>query len=100
MTTVYALMLAAGVVGGPIAPPATPRPYDSLIRAAALDATNTIYPLPANLVRAVIRQESRFDPFAVSPAGAIGLMQVMPFNASRLGLTPEDLREPEKNLQA
>ena len=99
--TLAPLALAALVFhAAPEPTPEKKRPYDSLIRAAAEDATKAIYPLPANLVRAVIRQESDFDPSAVSPAGAIGLMQVMPFNASRLGLTPEDLREPEKNLRA
>ena len=52
------------------------------------------YPLPAlepiggftldkALVYALVRQESRFDPLAVSHAGAVGLMQVMPIAAAR-----------------
>lgn len=52
------------------------------------------YPLPAlepkggftidkALVYALVRQESRFDPFAVSGAGAVGLMQLMPIAAAR-----------------
>ncbi|MBI4279045.1 MAG: lytic transglycosylase domain-containing protein, partial [Armatimonadetes bacterium] len=44
------------------------------------------------LVLALIREESRFDAQAVSPAGAVGLMQLMPFTARRmaaqLGLPP------------
>src|ERR1700730_15030961 len=38
-----------------------------------------LLPLPPDLVLALIEVESRFDPWAVSPAGAVGLMQVMPF---------------------
>jgi hypothetical protein len=40
----------------------------------------------AELVRAVIRQESAFDPFATSSAGARGLMQLMPDAARRFGV--------------
>src|SRR5437762_1973784 len=41
--------------------------------------------LPPGLVMALIDVESRFDRWAVSPAGAVGLMQVMPFWPERLG---------------
>lgn len=40
----------------------------------------------AELVRAVIRQESAFDPYATSSAGARGLMQLMPDAARRFGV--------------
>jgi hypothetical protein len=43
--------------------------------------------ISAELVRAVIRQESAFDPFATSSAGARGLMQLMPDTARRFGVT-------------
>lgn len=42
--------------------------------------------LTPELVLAVIDVESRFDRYAVSPAGAVGLMQVMPFWPTRLGV--------------
>ncbi len=41
--------------------------------------------LPPDLVLALIEVESRFDAYAVSPAGAVGLMQVMPFWPHELG---------------
>jgi len=48
--------------------------------------------LPPDLVLALIEVESRFDPWAVSPAGAVGLMQVMPFWPSRLGVQNQLVR--------
>ncbi len=58
-----------------------------------------------HLVWAVIRQESRYDPSAVSPAGALGLMQVTPEAAGYLrtgGKLPArviaEILEPKQNL--
>lgn len=67
----------------------------------AVVATTHIFPVPANLVRAVIKQESAFRPDALSKCGARGLMQVMPFNAAKLGLShANDLWEPRWNILA
>ena len=44
--------------------------------------------------------ESAFNPRALSRTGAIGLMQLMPFNASRVGLTQADLWNPRLNILA
>jgi soluble lytic murein transglycosylase-like protein len=48
--------------------------------------------LPPDLVMAVIDVESRFDAWAVSPAGAVGLMQVMPFWPRQLGVQNQLVR--------
>ena len=42
--------------------------------------------VPAPLVRAIIQRESNWEPCAVSPKGAKGLMQIMPETARRLGV--------------
>jgi soluble lytic murein transglycosylase-like protein len=42
--------------------------------------------IPPDLVLALMEVESRFDRYAVSPAGAVGLMQVMPFWPHQLGV--------------
>jgi soluble lytic murein transglycosylase-like protein len=49
-------------------------------------------PLPPDLVLAMIEVESRFDRWAVSPAGAVGLMQVMPFWPRQLGVQNQLVR--------
>jgi len=67
--------------------------YDSIIEAAA--ARSAIEP---NLLRAVIVVESGFNSRAVSPRGAVGLMQVMPATASRFGAV--NLYDPQENVHA
>ena len=53
--------------------------------------------LPADFVKLVARAESAFNPNALSPKGAIGLMQLMPQTAAALNVDPHDA---EQNAEA
>src|SRR6266513_97144 len=55
--------------------------------------------LPPGLVMALVDVESRFDRWAVSPAGAVGLMQVMPFWPERLGMRRHELIHVAPNIR-
>ena len=44
------------------------------------------YRVPVALVRAIVERESSWQPCAISPKGAAGLMQLMPITAQRLGV--------------
>lgn len=54
--------------------------------------------LPPGLVMAVLDVESGFDRWAVSSAGAVGLMQVMPFWPERLGMRRYELTRVASNV--
>lgn len=54
--------------------------------------------LEAELLQALIATESGFDPRAVSPKGAVGLMQIMPATAERYGVTGEPKQPVAKKL--
>ncbi|MFT5132890.1 MAG: soluble lytic murein transglycosylase-like protein [Gammaproteobacteria bacterium] len=54
------------------------------------------YSLPTSLINAVITAESAYDPNAISRAGAVGLMQLMPETAKRYGV--RNRRSPSDNV--
>jgi soluble lytic murein transglycosylase-like protein len=70
--------------------PATIAYNDAIAEAAEL------YDVDPHLIRAIIRAESAFNPFAVSRAGAQGLMQLMPAVAEELNVL--DPFDPRQNI--
>ncbi len=66
--------------------------FSSLINQAAQK-----YNVNAGLVQAVIKAESNFNPSAISSAGALGLMQLMPGTASGLGVS--NALDPAQNIE-
>lgn len=71
---------------------ATPADMEKIY--AAVDDASKKYGVNKELILAVIKQESNFDSTAVSSAGAMGLMQIMPFNFSSLGISdPYDVNQ-------
>lgn len=115
----YELLYRGSGMGGPIAKPGSGARYSAsavtrmelstrfkavrhLIREAASE-----HGLDFELLQAVIATESAFDPGAVSPKGAVGLMQVIPQTAERFGVRPQGrqsvsdrLTDPRTNIQA
>ncbi|TCT00202.1 transglycosylase-like protein with SLT domain [Aquabacter spiritensis] len=80
-----ALFLASGLlIGGASPGSATAQTMSPTLANAVtsyatfIDEAAQRFELPANWIRAVLRAESGADPRAVSPAGAMGLMQIMP----------------------
>jgi len=70
---------------------ATVQEIDEIIREAA--QTCDVAP---ELIKSVIQAESNFNPKAISPKGAMGLMQLMPMTARELGVT--DPMDPASNV--
>ena len=67
--------------------------YEGIIREAA-----ALYRLDSSLIRSIMQAESAFDPSAVSRAGAMGLMQLMPDIADAFGV--EHPFDPRENVMA
>jgi soluble lytic murein transglycosylase-like protein len=65
--------------------------YDQFIREASVQ-----YGVDAALIRSVMQTESAFDALAVSRAGALGLMQLMPEVAAEMGV--QDPFDPRQNI--
>jgi soluble lytic murein transglycosylase-like protein len=81
-------------VAAPAAPLPTGKPAST---AELIDNAARKYGLPAAFVRAVVAVESGYQANAVSPKGAIGLMQLMPATARELGADPKIV---EQNVDA
>lgn len=64
--------------------------------ASTIDYYARLYRLPKSLLHAVITAESAYDPNAISRAGAVGLMQLMPETAKRYGVS--NRRNPSDNV--
>ena len=64
--------------------------------ASTIDYYASRYRLPTSLLHAVITAESAYDPNAISRAGAVGLMQLMPETAKRYGV--KNRRNPSDNV--
>jgi soluble lytic murein transglycosylase-like protein len=79
------------------APAPAPPPAPAMAPGELADAAADKYGLPRLLVRSVMAAESGFQADAVSPKGAIGLMQLMPSTAQDLGADPHD---PAQNVDA
>ncbi len=59
-----------------------------------------IYKLDARLLKSIMAAESEFNPKALSPAGARGLMQVMPKTAEGVGISAAKLHDPQNGVKA
>jgi hypothetical protein len=78
--------------GASTVPASIPADIDKLV-----EQTASRYQVDPDLIRAVIRVESGYDPKAVSSKGAMGLMQLIPATAQRFGVTnPFD---PQQNIE-
>lgn len=64
--------------------------------APIISSAAQLYKVDENLLHAVIMTESAFNPSALSPKGATGLMQLMPGTAKRYGV--EDIHDPSDNI--
>lgn len=82
----------------PVAALAKPVPTVAGVQpyAPMVDKIARVHGLDSALLHAVIAVESRYNPNAVSRAGASGLMQLMPATARHYGVT--DLFDPEQNM--
>jgi soluble lytic murein transglycosylase-like protein len=83
----------------PVAPaqPDAPKPSPATGLYEAVDRIAAQHSLPPQLIHSVIKVESNYNPRAVSPKGAQGLMQLIPATARRFGVA--DSFNPMENIQ-
>ena len=74
----------------------TKRPSKEQIM-SMIDVASEKYGVDSKLVKALVQQESGFNPNAKSKVGAMGLMQLMPSTAKGLGVT--DPMDPQQNIE-
>jgi len=112
----YQLFYKGGSSLDPVPPPPaiTPTPSDLLLNhklflrvaqhpnlgryKSLIDANAKTHGLEPSLVKAMIAVESAFEPQAVSPKGALGLMQIMPATGERYGVAANAKRTLEQQL--
>ena len=82
-------------VGGNAPAPAPPNPAPNIN--ALVESISAQHGLSPELVHSVIKVESNYDPNAISPKGAQGLMQLIPATARRFGVS--NVFNPEENIQ-
>lgn len=75
----------------PIKYTVNPKRFNEIIAKAS-----QVYGVNPKLIHSVIRHESNYNPRAVSPAGAMGLMQLIPGTAKRMGV--QDAFDPYQNI--
>jgi len=81
---------------GKLAAPATPVSRDQINQ--FIQSAARRYGVDETLISAIVKAESSFNPYAMSKAGAVGLMQLMPDTAA--GYHIADLMDPEANIDA
>jgi hypothetical protein len=97
--------VSARLIPPSIGSPCNTRPYQpsNILKPMAEDRRRILYPLvqqtacahglPVALMDAMLMQESGYNPYAISPKGALGLGQLMPNTAKMLGVNPHHLGE-------
>jgi soluble lytic murein transglycosylase-like protein len=89
---VIAPRVVAAADPAPAPQPEQPTPIEEAVERIA-----TRHALPPELLHSVIKVESNYNPYAVSPKGALGMMQLIPATARRFGVG--DVFDPVKNIE-